>query len=859
MRVPHTLPLPVLAVLTVALFASGPASAQDRPWSLPDDPTILAGFLAWDRGEYPEALRHYLDALNTSVSPDRLREIAQLTGEIYTTTEVAPDGGDLEMGPDGQFMSFVVDEDGEPVTKIVSVSSGQVVATLEGSGAAISAEGEVAYLAAGMGAETVRARQVLSERIQNAADRNARFEAMGELRALEAQAAQIHILDLSTGADRTVDLPGGKLALVWGNDGTEDVLLVAGGGDGPAGGGVRNAFTGEAVPGPPGSPTAMRRLGDGRVLAQMSSAPGQSRFAILSARGEAPIMLGDVDNLTVSADGSRGAMLTRGDAGAARIETLALSPSGARRVVFETAAPMSNPVISPDGDWVAFQMTEVDDWNIYAVSATGSEPLQITTDIQHDRNPMWVGDRILSAKGEGRHQRSYLNEVADASERIPPLKLHHNNSVRTIAPEYEWVATPDGSMVFLVSERDGDTVSPERGVYRVDLTRVVSEQALRDRITTALAAEEDLRARGAAAFAPMADVIRQATERIATERVYAYAADLYRFGSKNITEPGNLMAIDYLVETLRGFGYEPILEWWEPRPGVRTTNVVLRIEGMANPELVYVVSSHFDSSARGPGADDNTSGSTALLEVARVLAGEPLPATIELAWFTGEESGLLGSRYYVQRAQETGKRIVGALNNDMVGWANDHRLDNTIRYSNPGIRDIQHAAAMMFSDLITYDALYYKSTDAAAYYEAYGDIVGGIGSYPVLANPHYHQFTDRLETINHQLVAEVAKTTAATIMLLAASPSRIADVQARVASGATEVTWSASPEAGVTGYRVAWTDADGSARSVDVEAGAGATVSASIPSLPAGATVSVKAVDRSGTVGWDWGRGVVGG
>ena len=59
-------------------------------------------------------------------------------------------------------------------------------------------------------------------------------------------------------------------------------------------------------------------------------------------------------------------------------------------------------------------------------------------------------------------------------------------------------------------------------------------------------------------------------------------------------------------------------------------------------------------------------------------------------------------------------KLVGALNNDMLGWANDHRLDNTIRYSNPGIRDIQHAAAAQFSAMITYDALYYKSTDAAA-------------------------------------------------------------------------------------------------------------------------------------------------
>ena len=155
----------------------------------------------------------------------------------------------------------------------------------------------------------------------------------------------------------------------------------------------------------------------------------------------------------------------------------------------------------------------------------------------------------------------------------------------------------------------------------------------------------------------------------------------------------------------------------------------------------------------------------------------PMPATIVFASFTGEEAGLLGSREFVRRAVEGKTQIVGALNNDMIGWANDQRLDNTIRYSNPGIRDIQHGAAMLFTKLITYDALYFKSTDAAAYYDAYGDIVGGIGSYPVLSNPHYHQSHDFLEFINHQLIAETSKTTVATLMLLASSPSRLKDLE----------------------------------------------------------------------------------
>ena len=196
-------------------------------------------------------------------------------------------------------------------------------------------------------------------------------------------------------------------------------------------------------------------------------------------------------------------------------------------------------------------------------------------------------------------------------------------------------------------------------------------------------------------------------------------------------------------------------------------------------------------------------------------------------------------------------KIVGALNNDMIGWANDHRLDNTIRYSNPGIRDIQHGAAIQFSDLITYDALYYKSTDAAAYYEAYGDIVGGIGSYPVLGNPHYHQSHDFLEGINHQLIAEVSKTTAATLMLLASSPSRVKDLKVdSVARGTATISWSPSPEKGVAGYLVAY----GPASRPEAQQIRVMKPPATLTAVPPGTVVAVKAVNAKGLEGWDWAK-----
>jgi hypothetical protein len=353
-------------------------------------------------------------------------------------------------------------------------------------------------------------------------------------------------------------------------------------------------------------------------------------------------------------------------------------------------------------------------------------------------------------------------------------------------------------------------------------------------------------------FRPVLTEVKRTLADISTARIYTYEKALFDFDSKHISRPGNKLAGEYLFSTYRSFGYEPEYQWFEPRGalGGKSANIIATLKGTENPELVYVISSHYDSNAAGPGADDDSSATAALLEAACVLAKRPMPATVVFASFTGEESGLLGSREFVRRAQEAGVRIVGALNNDMIGWANDHRLDNTIRYSNPGIRDVQHAASFL-TKLVTYDARYFKATDAAAYYEAYGDIVGGIGSYPVLGNPHYHQPTDLLDTVNHELVAETSKVTVASIMLLASSPSRVTDLTLeRYEGGTATLAWSASPEKSVRGYIVAWgppADPYKTQRRVQQPA-------ATLRMVEPETVVSVKAVNARGLEGWDWAK-----
>jgi hypothetical protein len=513
---------------------------------------------------------------------------------------------------------------------------------------------------------------------------------------------------------------------------------------------------------------------------------------------------------------------------------------------------IDSPAWSPDGTRLVYQLMPKEDWEIYVIGRDGTEETRVTREIQHDVLPRFLtATRLLAETGEPRHRRSYLYDLPSGRR----ARLFHNNTVRTIAPEYAWVPSADGNRVLIGAERDGDTVSPQRGVYLVDLTRRVTRDEVRARVRSNLGSERALAEKGRRMYAPIAAAVREVVAEASVSRVYDYEKTLFDFDSKYISQPGNQLASSFLFDTYKSFGYAPEYQWFEPRGmPVRTANVIATLTGTTNPELVYVVSSHYDSVASGPGADDDSSGTAALLEAARILARHPQPATIVFASFTGEEAGLLGSREFVRRVVASKTRIVGALNNDMIGWANDFRLDNTIRYSNAGIRDVQHAAAMQFTDLITYDALYYKNTDAAAYYEAFGDIVGGIGSYPVLGNPHYHQPHDLLETIDHRLVTEVARTTAATIMLLASSPSRLRNLKVqRLGGDRASASWTPSPEKGVAGYLVAWGPPDRpEAQQVRV-----ARPGITLNRVVSGTVIGVKAINAKGLAGWDWARAAV--
>jgi Zn-dependent M28 family amino/carboxypeptidase len=105
----------------------------------------------------------------------------------------------------------------------------------------------------------------------------------------------------------------------------------------------------------------------------------------------------------------------------------------------------------------------------------------------------------------------------------------------------------------------------------------------------------------------------------------------------------------------------------EDRPQV---NVIAELPGK-NDANVVMAGAHLDSVQRGPGIQDNGSGSAALLEVAEQVAKLKPENTLRFAWWGAEESGLIGSTAYVNGlSQEERDRIALYLNFDMIGSPN---------------------------------------------------------------------------------------------------------------------------------------------------------------------------------------------
>lgn len=313
-----------------------------------------------------------------------------------------------------------------------------------------------------------------------------------------------------------------------------------------------------------------------------------------------------------------------------------------------------------------------------------------------------------------------------------------------------------------------------------------------------------------------------------------------------------------LVVELDAFHQPPTL----PRlpQGADIVNVVATLPGTqpGAQERVYVISGHYDTRSLGimdtdtfaPGANDDGSGTAAVLEIARVMSKYQFDATLVFMTVAAEEQGLYGAAHWAKTAKEKGVNVAAMFTNDIVG--NTLREDGThdrshVRVFAEGVPPAKEPPADVLAQMRTGGENDFPTRQLARLIQATGAryvpqlpvkiiyrrdryLRGGDHSPFLDAGFPAVRFTEPREAFSRQhedvreengvhygdtpdfvdfaYIAEVARVDAAALAELASAPAAPhgVELEAMKLENDTTMRWEPNGEPDLAGYRIVWRD-----------------------------------------------------
>ncbi|MCA1247004.1 M20/M25/M40 family metallo-hydrolase [Massilia sp. MS-15] len=289
-------------------------------------------------------------------------------------------------------------------------------------------------------------------------------------------------------------------------------------------------------------------------------------------------------------------------------------------------------------------------------------------------------------------------------------------------------------------------------------------------------------------------------------------------------------------------------------------NVVATLPGTqeASKDRLYVVSGHYDSrvsdvmnyTADAPGANDDASGTAAVMELACVMARHKFDATLVFMTVAAEEQGLLGARHWAEQARKNQLNVAGMFTNDIIGSsrADNGKVDNKqvrlFSQSIPATREMSEAVRQLVATGGDSDSLsrqlarhtkemgerYVKGFKVSVIHRADRYLRGG-DHMPFLEQgyaalrftepaedfAHQHQdlrtengkvYGDLAEFNDYDYIARVTRVNAAALASLALAPGAPQNVRLRTdrLTNDSTLVWQANAEPDLAGYRVVWRD-----------------------------------------------------
>ena len=294
-----------------------------------------------------------------------------------------------------------------------------------------------------------------------------------------------------------------------------------------------------------------------------------------------------------------------------------------------------------------------------------------------------------------------------------------------------------------------------------------------------------------------------------------------------------------------------------PQPTM-LTNIVATLKG-TQPEStnrVYVVSGHYDSMCSSPtdakcdapGANDDASGTAAVLEMARVMAKYKFDATIVFMTVPGEEQGLLGATYFAEQGKKNTMDIEAMFTNDIIGSSlggNGVRDPKTVRVFSEGVPSNETQQEAMTRRSVGGENDSQSRQLARFIRETTERYIPSMKVWMIYRRDRYgrggdHQpflergfaavrFTEPNENYQHQhqnvriengiqfgdlpqfddfnYIANVARVNAASLAALASAPARPKNVTFPTnLSNDTPIKWDTNKEPDIAGYEIVWRD-----------------------------------------------------
>ncbi len=265
------------------------------------------------------------------------------------------------------------------------------------------------------------------------------------------------------------------------------------------------------------------------------------------------------------------------------------------------------------------------------------------------------------------------------------------------------------------------------------------------------------------------------------ENLTNHLQELIRERDPYFAKIGHLYAQEYIYQQLSQWGK---VERWEFQyRGQTHQNLILNLPGKLPEKNPILIGAHYDSVPGSPGADDNASGVSVLLELARAIATQPGNYPIQLVAFDLEEYGLIGSNEYAKFLHEKKQKLRLMISLEMLGYC-DHNSGSQnyppglkYLYPNQGDYIALIGNLSIVPDLIKIShqiksinipcewlpvfnkGLMIPSTrlsDHSAFWDkGYNAIM--ITDTAYMRNPHYHKSSDTIHTLDLDFLSGVCQ------------------------------------------------------------------------------------------------------